>query len=222
MHVDKKEVLRYLGYRNQYIDSNLNNLIDESIEEIKAYIKPRYTFKMFDVEKYFNGIKLLESNLVLKGKDIKNHLKNSSKCAVFAATLGSVVDSKIRYYERINLTKALVLDACATAYIESFCDFAEKEIEKEANKLNLNITYRYSPGYGDLTIDIQGNILNMLDAYRKIGLTATEDFILIPRKSVTAFIGFQSKSIKRQHPSCRNCNKYSSCIYRKGGSYCGN
>jgi cobalamin-dependent methionine synthase I len=110
-----------------------------------------------------------------------------------AVTLGNLVDAKIRYYEKFNLTKALILDACATVIIESACDEIQEEIKKEALKTNKGITYRYSPGYGDFPIDIQKKILDILEAQKKIGLSVTEDSILIPRKSVTAVIGFQDR-----------------------------
>ncbi len=47
-----------------------------------------------------------------------------------AATLGSEVDRKILYYEKVNMTKAVILDACATTAIEEYCDFIEDEVKK--------------------------------------------------------------------------------------------
>ncbi|MCY6485032.1 methionine synthase [Clostridium aestuarii] len=222
MYIDKKEVLRYLGHKNQIIQEQLNLLIDQCIEEVKQYTKPKYTFGVFDIKKNDEGVELLESNLIFKGKDIKEHLKNSDMCAVMAVTLGSLVDSKIRYYEKFNLTKAVIWDSCASVLIEKICDEAECEIRKIAKNIDLGITYRYSPGYGDFPIDIQEKILNTLQAQKNIGLTATENSILIPRKSVTAVIGFQDKSITSEHPGCTVCSNYETCEYRRGGDYCVN
>lgn len=222
MHIDKKEVLRYLGYKKGKIDDNINLLIDECINELTKISNYKYIFKIFNINKSEEKIELLDSNLIFKGKDILEHLKNSNMCAVMAVTLGSDVDTKIRYYEKINLTKALILDACASTGIEWVCDEVQKEIKEEAEKSDLGITYRYSPGYGDFSIDIQSKIINSLDAQKKIGLTVTEDNILIPRKSVTAIIGFQDKRIKVFNPGCRKCNNFARCQYKEGGSHCGN
>lgn len=112
-----------------------------------------------------------------------------------AATLGSKVDRKILYYEKVNMTKAVILDACATTSIEEYCDFIENEIKKEVVEDELNINWRYSPGYGDLDISIQRNLLKSLDAERTMGLTVSSHNILIPRKSVTAIIGIIPKEI---------------------------
>ncbi|WP_461206605.1 vitamin B12 dependent-methionine synthase activation domain-containing protein [Clostridium sp. DL1XJH146] len=224
MIIDRSEVLRYLGYRNQETDTTIENLIDLCIEEVKEYSIPKSTFKTFDLMKIQDtqNVKITDTNLTFHGRDIYNHLKNSTKCTIMASTLGVQIEKKTRLYEKSNLTKALIFDACATTAIESFCDEIEEEVKKEAEKLNLAITYRYSPGYGDFDLNIQHNILNVLDAHKKIGLTVTDTNILLPRKSVTAVIGFQDKNIGRQHPGCNTCNKKNDCLFRKAGDYCGN
>lgn len=222
MYINKTEVLRYLGHRSEIIEENLDLLVDECIEEIKSYINYRYSYKIFHIQKEEDKVNVIDSNIIFRGKDIKEHLKDSSMCAILGVTLGTLVDTKIRYYEKVNLTKALILDACATTAVEWVCDEVQNLIKDEAEEKLLGITYRYSPGYGDLEIDIQPNILKAIDAERKIGLTVTESNILIPRKSVTAIIGFQDKNIIRQHPGCKQCSSYSQCGYRKGGNHCGN
>ena len=219
MCIDKKEVLRYLAYKNQHIDEKLNNLIDECMAEIKSISKPKYVYDIFSINKD-DGFTLENTNFILEGENIKGYLKNSAKCAVMVATLGNMVDFKIKYYEKISLTRALILDACATTYIEHICDGVEEEIKGIARKEGKNITFRYSPGYGDFSIEVQSNILNILDANKRVGVTATESSILIPRKSVTAFIGFQIKE-EEKIDKCLSCNKYKSCSFRKGEISCG-
>jgi hypothetical protein len=221
MYISRDEVLRYLGYKSGVIEENMSLLVDECIEEMKGYISYKYSYKTFNIQKEEDKIRVIDSNVIFEGSDIKEHLKNSSMCAILAVTLGNLVDTKIRYYEKINLTKSLILDACASTAVEWVCDEVEKEIKHEAEKKALGITYRYSPGYGDLSINIQPRILKAIDAEKRIGLTVTETNILIPRKSVTAIIGFQDKSIISQHPGCKQCNNYNQCAYRKGGNYCG-
>ncbi|NMA03655.1 MAG: vitamin B12 dependent methionine synthase [Clostridiales bacterium] len=108
---------------------------------------------------------------------------------MMAVTLGNDVDAKIRYYERKSITRALILDACATAAVEEICDRICDELGKTVNKENKTLTSRYSPGYGDLPIHIQNDFLSVLGAQKAIGLTANSHSILIPRKSVTAIVG---------------------------------
>lgn len=219
--INKKEVLRYLGYKNQAIDEITNKLIEQSMEEIKKITNERYVYKLFDISRENNKIFLKESNFELMGEDIKKHLKNSDQCILMAITLGHDVDTRIRYYEKISMDKALILDACASTIIEEISDRLCKEIEENLKKNNKALTRRYSPGYGDLSLDIQGEFLSIIDAKKTIGLTSTSNSILIPRKSITAIMGIVDIKNRKRINNCINCNNYNSCIFSKGDENCG-
>ena len=45
---------------------------------------------------------------------------------------------------------------------------------------------RWSPGYGDKPLEMSREILDALDASRKLGVSLTDAFLLVPTKSVTA------------------------------------
>lgn len=216
----KDEILRYLAYKNQKIDSHMDKLIDEAMDEISSLAKERYTYRSFIINEDNNSIFLDGSELKLYGNDIRNHLSKSKECILIAATLGHQVDTRIRYYEKVSMTRALILDACATATIEALCDKTCKEIDEKLDKKDRTITHRYSPGYGDLPIHIQGDFLTALDARKSIGLTATSTSILIPRKSVTAIVGIVEKDQIIHKNQCENCNKYNKCNYKRGGKGC--
>ncbi|OLS03129.1 hypothetical protein [Tissierella creatinophila] len=217
----KDEILRYLGYRGQTIDVVIDRMIDDTIEEIKCLIKERYVYKTFNICKEEDGFYLKETDFYLPGEDIKDHLKNSDTCILMSATLGHDVDTKIRYYEKIDMTKALIFDAAATAFIEEFCDRVCKEIEYSLKDTNKVLTSRYSPGYGDFSIGVQQEFLSVLGCQKSIGLTASSNSILIPRKSVTAILGVIEKHEKEKSRSCNDCNKYSTCAFSIGGEVCG-
>lgn len=223
LNIDKREVLRYLGHKNQDIDNELDNLIDKCIEEVKNESRPLYIYKVFDVEKSQEGIRVVGTNLILKGNDIYSHLKDAKKCAIMAATLGVSIDNRIRITGKLDMTKSFILDATATDMIEKVCDKAESEIINLANSEGFKTNFRYSPGYGDLPIDIQGEIINILNANKSIGLTTTPSSILIPRKSVTAILGFlePDASVSKKR-SCATCNLRKTCNFRRDGGSCGN
>ena len=81
---------------------------------------------------------------------------------------------------------------------------------------------RYSPGYGDLSIEKNIDIINVLNSQKNIGLTVTDSGIMIPRKSVVALIGVSKKGIKREKKSCDNCYNKHNCNYKKEAKICGN
>lgn len=222
INIPKSEVLRYLGHKkNQKIDNKINNLIDETIEEAKKLINPKYVLSYFNTFIKEDGVTFENTNLLLKGKDIRNHLKDSKRTVLMAVTLGSIIEKRIMLYERTNLTKALILDSCATAAVEEVCDIIEDDVKNKALKENLSITFRYSPGYGDLPLDIQRDFLNTLNANKIIGLTVSENNLLMPRKSVTAIIGLIPKEKAISKRTCEVCKNYENCSYRKEGATCG-
>lgn len=213
---NKDEVLRYLGHKGQDIDKNMNKLMEESIEEMKYLIHERYIFKEFNIARNKEELWLESSKFKLPGKDIKNHLSKSNQCILLGVSLGHRVDTKIRYYEKINMTRALILDACATAAIEELSNNICFKIKESLLRENKVLTSRYSPGYGDLPLDIQGGFLATINAEKAIGLTSTSSGILIPRKSITAIMGIVNSSNKEERKNCLDCSNYSTCGFRKG------
>jgi hypothetical protein len=210
---DRKEVLRYLGHRGQEVAGRLEELVDECISEIESIATPRHIFRTFAITSRDGSVILEDGLFELPGSAISKHLAESGSCILMAATLGSEVDKRIRYYEKKDLTKALILDACATACIEAVCDKVCSGIEKDSLGAGEHLTWRFSPGYGDLPIDIQKGFLAVLDAGRRIGLTASSTNILLPRKSVTAVMGITGSCTVAAR-GCAACSN-EECAYKR-------
>lgn len=219
--IPKDEVLRYLGYKKQEIEESLDKLINETIEESKELLLPKFVYGSYKNKLQENGVLLEGTNLVFQGEDIKEHLKYSNEVAVMAVTIGSKIETRIKFYEKSNLTKALILDSCATTAVEEVCDQIEEYIKMEANKKDLSITFRYSPGYGDLPLTIQGEVISVLKADKTIGLTASAHHLLFPRKSVTAIIGLIPMGREIKEKGCETCKNYETCGFRREGIVCG-
>ncbi|NLC52444.1 MAG: methionine synthase [Firmicutes bacterium] len=227
MEIPPEEVLRYLGYRDQKLEPAMVRLIEECRAETKALMRTGVVYRIYPLEKRGDRIWLPATTLRLKSKDLSRHLRNADRCVLLAATLGLTLDQKIAAYARLDLTRAIIMDACATAAIEALCDQVQEQLRTEVAPDGYGVTCRYSPGYGDLSILYQKDILEMLQAYARIGLTVNENHILLPRKSVTAFIGL----VKRERSApvqegdgktaagpdrCRRCPD-KTCQYREGG-----
>lgn len=221
LFIDKNEVLRYLGYRKQALDENIEKLIDECIKEIKILVKAKYVYKSFKVNKNNKKITLDNCSMVLESKDIYRHLDKADRCILMAVTLGAAVDIRIRYYEKLDMTKAVILDACANTAIEEVCDKLCAQIEESIKEKGKTLTSRYSPGYGDLSLDIQHDFISLIDAHRVIGVTISSHNILTPKKSVTAIVGVVEKRYKTENKKCLGCNNYLNCNFRRDGERCG-
>ncbi|WP_315118576.1 vitamin B12 dependent-methionine synthase activation domain-containing protein [uncultured Clostridium sp.] len=218
---DEGEILRYLGVKDNK-EEEIKKELYKIKEELKEIVRFRFIYDIFDIEIKEEGVLLKDYNIILRGEDIQSHLKESNKCIIMGATLGGEVDKKINYYQKIDMFKALIMNAGATAFIEEGCDFVEKLIRKEYCSSNEDITWRYSPGYGDLSLNIQGELLKLLQKDKNIGLYLSESSMLIPKKSVTAIIGIISKEKRTNKRSCENCLSKNNCTYRKIGGSCEN
>ena len=113
------------------------------------------------------------------------------------------------------------IDADIFALQETKLQPDQIELELQSRFPGCHFPFRYSPGYGDLPLSVQNDLLDCLDAPRRVGLCATASHILTPRKSVTALLGVSERPIQPSSRSCLGCPGYNSCQYRKSGGHCG-
>lgn len=218
--IDRAEAFRYMGHKGGVLPESMDALADECEQRLLTAVTPKFVYAVFDIEHTENGVAVSGTPLVLKGNDIAAHLRDCERCVLFAATLGAGADSVIRGYESAAMEKAVIADCMASAAIEQVCDLSEAEIREKLP--DMHFTWRFSPGYGDLPLDVQRDFLNVLNAQRRIGLTVTESLILIPRKSVTAIIGVSEREIPKGRRGCAVCNMKDVCVLRKNGMHCNN
>lgn len=128
------------------------------------------------------------------------------------ATLGIEADRTIRQAQVSAMSEAVVIDACATAYIEAVCDEAEKEINHKYGPCN----FRFSPGYGDLPISIAKGFALSAASGKKIGLCVNASNLLIPGKSVTAILGVGGRP-ERAEGKCGRCPNKERCAFCRYG-----
>lgn len=217
--INTEEALRYMGYNENIDIENIKPILRTCEDELLNAANIRYCYKLFDIEHHTDSIIVTGTNLNLTGKSITNHLDGCNKAVLMACTLSDKVDKLISRYNITDMTSALITDSMASAMIEQVCNEVEIIIK---NQLKIeNMTWRFSPGYGDLPIDIQKNFIQVINANKQIGLTVTENNILIPRKSVTAVIGISDSPLPQKKRGCLICNMNKTCQFRKRGSHCG-
>lgn len=187
MELRIKEAIRYLGYGKNEIDDRTMELIVESFLELEEVANKRVVYRIFETH-IGNENEVSIGKLKIQSKNLYQNLRGCKSAILFGTTLGAEVDRKIRQYEITDLPKAVVFGACAAAYLEEYCDAIQENIRLELGDKK-QMRPRFSPGYGDFSMDYQEEILRMIDAQKKIGLTLTEAKMMIPTKSVSAVIG---------------------------------
>lgn len=127
-----------------------------------------------------------------RSEKLKMNLQGSDRAVLFAATIGSGIDRLIRRYEKADPKMGLLLQGLGAERVESLCDAFDAEVKTVAEELGGSTNWRYSPGYGDLPIEVQRDFLPLLDAERRLGITLSESCLMAPSKSVTAIIGIRN------------------------------
>lgn len=207
--LNRSEAIRYLGGAGIQMNDQMEVLMDECEKMVLEIAAPKFLYIELD----------LPCDTIMGGRDIANHLDGCEKAILMCATLGAEIDKLIRINQISDMAKAVVLDSFSSVAVEQVCNRVDEIIaEKYAG---YNMTFRFSPGYGDYPISLQQDFLRMLDAPRKIGLTTNENFLLMPTKSVTAVMGLSKNPIERKKRGCAICNMRGKCRFRKNGEHCG-
>ena len=139
-----------------------------------------------------------------------------------AATLGFEVERAMMRLSQRSATAEVIFNAACTALIEAVSDRCEGEIVALARARGLVTSYRYSPGYGDFPLEQQPEVLGVLDAGTRLGITLTDSMLMLPKKSVSALIGLypEGAGVRRGGSSCETCENRENCEFRKEGCGC--
>ena len=215
-HINKDEAARYMGIRGVPED-NVAELIRRCEKRVLEVIRPAYVYRETDISFGQNGVTAACMPVPMTGKSIADHLKGCTKAVLLAVTLSAEADKLIRQTAVTDMAESLAVDCLCSAAVEQVCDIAEKEIFSGSNYFR---TWRFSPGYGDLPLELQRDFLLAVNAQRRIGLTATENSLLLPTKSVTAIIGISDKPLRHSEGGCAVCNMRERCAYNKNGVFC--
>jgi len=219
--VDRSEVLRYLGYHGQGLSEELGDRIDDTVARCLTIARPRATLASYELRSVTDDAVELEGcTLRLTGRDIATHLNDACEVVLFAATLGADVDRELRLLSLTDPLGQLVFDSVATALVERAADAAEARARAYAANQGRFTSWRFSPGYGDLPLDVQGSFLAVLDATRQLGITLTPSNLMVPTKSVTAIVGIHPSPQSGLESSCSICSLADFCTIRKTGRTC--
>ncbi len=207
--LDENQIFAYLGAGSQEARDELMPRVIAAWDKLCRAVAPRLTYRVIKKD----SPELLP---LMVCRDIEE-LLSGCRCAVlFAVTLGAEADRLILKSSASDMSEAVLLDACAAYATESICDNFCSDFEAEGRK----ITRRFSPGYGDVPLDIQGYFASLLELYRRIGVSVTEGGIMTPQKTVTAIFGITEGQVPDER-ACGGCSLFDNCNLRKEGLSCG-
>ena len=214
--IRRAETLQYLSYHGSFMPEEIRGDLDRCEARMLETARPRLVWRLFPLlpDGTLEGTDYRPS-----GVDIKQFLRECDSVVLLAATLGAEADSLVRRAAGRNMADAVILDAAGSAAIETVCDNFCEDLAAELSPRHL--TDRFSPGYGDMPLDDQRALFQLLDVSRRIGVSLTASGLMIPQKSVTALIGVSDRPQPKRARSCEVCGNFENCAYRKEGKSCG-
>lgn len=177
--VNRREVFRYARAGNPSEPENA--LLDRCLAELLPFLTYQAAWAEYPVK--ITGDHLQLGFCETDSADLAKNLRECGRIVLFAATVGIAPDRLAQKYSRVSPVKALFLESVGNERIEALCDVFCAGFD--------NACPRFSPGYGDLPLALQKEIIAVLDCPRQIGLTLNESLLMTPSKSVTAIMGIR-------------------------------
>lgn len=185
---NRREILRYTGVR-EATDETVS-LMEECISLARGKSAFKVCYTRLPIEVAEDTIDMGFAKV--KSAALQRALSGCDKAVVLAATIGIEMDRLVARYSALSPSKGLMLQAIGAERIECLCDLFCADLKAVAVERGESIRPRFSPGYGDLELELQRDIFYTLDCPRKIGLTLNDSLLMSPTKSVTAIVGISS------------------------------
>ena len=183
----RREILRYMGCKESTPD--VESLIDKGILECQGKLSYKTVYAEYPISINQNRIDLGFSEV--DSRDLARALEGCDSMILFAATVGLGIDRLILKYSHVSPSLAVTLQAIGAERIEKLCNEFSLEMKRKFSLQGRDVTPRFSPGYGDLSLEVQREIFTALSCEKNIGLTLNNSLLMSPTKSVTAMIGIK-------------------------------
>ena len=180
--VSKRAILRYASCDKP--TEEITALVDSCMDEASKTLSYKVCYT--EVPVTVSGDVCLLGDLSFRSKDLAKSLSHCERAVIFGATIGVELDRLIGKYGHISPSRALILQAFGAERIEALCDVFCADIAD-----GRGVRPRFSPGYGDLALETQKVIFDMLGLSKNIGLFLLDSFLMSPSKSVTAIMGIE-------------------------------
>ena len=188
---DRTEILRY-ALLPRYAQDDADLPLDDCLSEIRGRIQCRAVWRKYPLTRTDAGLDL--GFACTDSKALSERLAGCGSILLFACTAGAEMDRLIARESLKSPVHGLLMHAIGAQQVEGACNALCGILAAEFPDHQL--TDRYSPGYGDLPLDLQRNIFAALDCERRIGVTLTDSLLMVPSKSVTAIVGMKERSHK--------------------------
>jgi hypothetical protein len=179
-------VWKRLGVAEPPADAGARADFDDAYRRGCDALEPRFATRRRRVTGVSGGEVEVEGGYAFVSRDLARLTAGAESLAFMAATVGESLDDLTDEYNgRGEVFKMSVADAVGSVAAEELISRVHAGVKASAAAAGLTTSRRISPGYGDFGLEHQRRLLRLLGA-GALGISLTEHFMMIPRKSVTA------------------------------------
>lgn len=196
--IEEKKVLRELRIPKvdtlkEVKEEHIAKAIKNAIETAYSLIKGKACYRTFKIKEVAaDRVIIIESDQLFRGNNMVRLLKKCDYATLLVCTIGINIAEKIEDLKKPSLTDAYYLDRVGAWMADYMAEQVGRIIETEIRKSGYEPTFRYAAGYGDWSLEAQAEIMRLTEANR-IGVSITDTFIMVPRFSISAVIGWERK-----------------------------
>ena len=185
MKLSLEEIARYMRMGTDVPAGELAARVNALLAEAEPLFSCRRAFR-----------RLPRAGLRFSSVRLARHLGGCASVYLACGTLGAAFDALLRRVSAVSGLDALIAQAIGAAGVERLMDDVSAEILGELAP-GETLLPRFSPGYGDLPLAANRDILAELDATRRLGVSLTDTLLLVPSKTVTAVLGVRDSNSER-------------------------
>ena len=179
----------------------ITKLDDKQRDEVEGYIEKALEIVELKGAGVILSINKIEASKVILTEDITfesealaKFLADSKEMLLMAATSGSkIVEEISKDSAGKDVTASVVFDAVASEMADGalswIINYFNRQLSRESKQLT---SRRFSAGYGDFSLGNQKIIYDILKL-GQLGISLSNEYMLIPEKSVTAVAGIETK-----------------------------
>ena len=192
-----KKSLRRIGYPSSQknLPHEINKIFEKMLDLARNLIEPQAVYRILKVQsKDALEITFRETLFVIKSLKVAKMLLESKYVVLFMTTIGPRLESKVTsLFNSGEPTSGFILDAIGSETADEVANTLHRIILNNiAADQGFSITPRFSPGYGDWSLAVQKELLEICNG-SQIGIAVNEQSLMIPRKSVSAVVGLVPK-----------------------------
>lgn len=195
--VPKDKIYSRLGYTKGIteLDNKQRDGVESYIEEALALIELKGVAGIISVREIEPTKVVLKEDITFESESLAQFLIDCQEVLFMTATAGlEIVKAISENSTGKDVTAAVVFDAAASEMADSalswIMNYYSYTLARENKQLSLR---RFSAGYGDFSLENQKIIYKVLNL-GQLGISLSDEYMLIPEKTVTAVAGIRLKN----------------------------